>query len=44
MLNICQQWKKQNLLLLKQMLKIDKNGKILEELVPCRQNLNFRFI
>ena len=21
--------------------KIDKNGKILEELVPCRENLNF---
>ena len=21
--------------------KLDKNGKILEELVPCRENLNF---
>ena len=41
MLNIYLQWKKLNLQSLKQTQKLDKNGKITEELVSCSQNLNF---
>ena len=40
-LNIFQLWRKQNIQLLKLIQKLDKNGKFIEELVSCRQNLNF---
>ena len=40
-LNIFLQWKKLNITIAQANAKIDKNGKILEELVPCRENLNF---
>ena len=40
-LNIYQQWKKTKYTIAQANAKLDKTGKILEELVPCRENLNF---
>ena len=39
-LNICLQWRNE-FTIAQANTKADKNGKIIEELVSCRQNLNF---